>query len=254
MIKEKLPNITSPVLSVASSTSVIVTIAVPQKAKTDSVEYSRLTLIYSSDPSMQDNHKVLIDLDDHQSISRKATISEKEFTAEKENNEKTISRKVKVTNLESGKFYFFQLVAGFQDVEGTPTELESIFVDGLPEPPAKPIANINFDNSSITIFSELGSTTGSAIQSYRLYHSADYKMKTNFLVDEVSVKDLQLEEGRIKFVFTNPELRLSHFFHITTVNGMGESAPSEVSEKCIIGIFLMIYSRLSSKSTKQAHY
>jgi hypothetical protein len=42
--------------------------------------------------------------------------------------EKLVHRKVKVTNLESGKLYFFQVVAGFQDVDGTPSKVESIFV------------------------------------------------------------------------------------------------------------------------------
>lgn len=232
---------------VTSSTSVTVSVAIPPKSKTDpnSIEYSRLALIYSSDPCLQDSRKILIDLEDHSSISRRTTVKsnhgerasspEKDTGAEKETEEKTVVRKVKVTNLESGKFYFFQLIAGIQDVDGPPTDAESIFVDGLPQAPPKPMAVVDFDNNCITIFSDLGSTTGSPIQSYRLYHSVDSNMESKFLIDEISSSNLKLESGKIKFVFSNPELRLSHYFNVTAVNMMGESLPSEISDKCVIG-------------------
>lgn len=45
--------------------------------------------------------------------------------------EKLLHRKVKVTNLDFGKYYFFQVVAGFQDVDGTPSKVESVFVGTL---------------------------------------------------------------------------------------------------------------------------
>lgn len=232
-------------MTVTSSTSVTVTVFVPQKSKTDSIEFTRLVLLYSSAPCMQDSHKILIDLEDQSSLSRKTTAKsvhsdrasspERQTGPEKEPEEKTVSRKVKVTNLESGKFYYFQLIAGIQDVDGPPTDPESIFVDGVPQPPTKPIAVVDFDNTCFNIFSDLGSTTGSPIQSYRLYHSVDSSMDPKFLIDEISASNLKLENGKIKFVFSNPELRLSHFFNVTAVNMMGESSPSEISEKCVIG-------------------
>jgi len=194
---------------------------------------------------MQDSHKILIDIEDHHKrISSKTAIkaihgdkeaiAEKEGGAEKESEEKTVMRKVKVTNLESGKFYFFQLIAGFQDVDGSPTEPESIFVDGLPQPPPKPLTVVNLDNTSIVILSELGSTTGSPIESYRLYHSVDSSMEPKFLIDEISANNLELQGEKIKFVFSNAELRLSHYFNLTAVNKMGESISSDISDKCVI--------------------
>lgn len=252
-ILEKLPHVSPPVLSVTSSTSVLVTVVIPQKPK-DSIEYSRLALVYSSGPCMQDSRKILIDLEERTNTIGKANIkaihggknAEKE-DAEKELEEKT--RKVKVTNLESGKFYYFQLIAGIQDVDGPPTKQESIFVDGLPLPPSKPMALVDLDTPSITILSDLGSATGSPIQSYRLYHSVDSSMKPSFLVDEISANKIKLESGKIKFLFADPELRISHYFNITAVNMMGESIPSEISEKCVIGN-ISINVRLSSQSTE----
>ena len=234
-------------MTLASSTSVNVSVFIPLKSKSESIEYSRLALIYSNDPSMQDNHRVLIDIDEQSNQPNqpwKSTIKsasvDKDGAIDKDNKEpeeKTITRKVKITNLDSGKFYFFQLVPGFQDVDGPPTEPESIFVDGFPQPPPKPVSIVNSDNLSITILSELGATTGSAISSYRLYHSNDHSMKPSFLVDQILVTNMQLEDGKIKFIFSNPELRLSHYFHVTAVNIMGESVPSEVSDKSVIGNF-----------------
>jgi len=222
-----------------------VAVTIPAKSKTDLIEYSRLALVYSGDPSMQDSRKILIDLEDHhKNVSSrmsikaihgdKEAIAEKEEVMEKDTEEKTVIRKVKVTNLESGKFYFFQLIAGFQDVDGTPTEPESVFVDGLPQPPPKPMTIVNLDTPGIIILCEPGSTTGSAIESYRLYHSVDSSMSLKFLIDEISASNLELEGGKIKFVLSNPELRIPHYFNVTAVNKMGESICSDISEKCVI--------------------
>jgi hypothetical protein len=164
----------------------------------------------------------------------KEAIAEKEEAMEKDAEEKTIIRKVKVTNLEFGKFYFFQLIAGYQDVDGTPTDPESVFVDGLPQPPPKPMTIVNFDTPDIIILCEPGSTTGSAIESYRLYHSVDSSMNLKFLIDEISASNLELEGGKIKFVLSHPELRIPHYFNVTAVNKMGEGMASDISDKCVI--------------------
>ena len=159
---------------------------------------------------------------------------------------KPLIKKIKVTNLDSGKFYFFNLVAGFFDVEGSPSSTESLLVDGLPLASARPTLKIDTSSSSprIVISVPPAECPGSAIQSYRLYHSTtDSSMKESFLVSELKVHGApehgeESKSTEIKFTINDPELRVSHWFRVSAVNAMGEGPLSEVTERGLIGKFL----------------
>jgi hypothetical protein len=266
-ILEKLPIVHSPSMSLASSTSVIVSVTVPSKKSKingNTVEYSRLALVYSDDPSMETNtHKVLIDLESvegsnstagNTTLSRKVTLASKQSSfVEGENTaedtkeelsfeEKLIVKKVKVTNLETGKFYFFQVVAGQLDVDGPPSKTESIFVDGLPHAPSQPLLQISLKPAFINISLDQATCTGSPIISYRLYHCSQTDRKDAFLINEMKKEQLlQVLEGeKIKFSLENPELRIPHYFKVSAVNLMGEGPCSEWSEAGLIGAHFLL--------------
>lgn len=108
--------------------------------------------------------------------------------------------------------------------------------DGLPFAPDQPKVLVDLLPPLMTIQFGPADCTGSAIQSYRLYHSTDASMKESFLAGEIKVADVasKPDSEKYKFILDNPELRVSHFFKITAVNAMGESPGSDTTEKATI--------------------
>ncbi|RKO85392.1 hypothetical protein BDK51DRAFT_48057 [Blyttiomyces helicus] len=149
-----------------------------------------------------------------------------------------VQKMVRIVGLEAGRYYFFQLVAGHEDVDGPPTPIEGILVDALPTAPPKPSVAITPGRRAISVLIQHEPATGgSKALRYKVYHSNDASMQEHFLVAEIDVAAAAAEtngDGPLAFDYDAPQIAVPHYFRVAAVNLMGEGPSSVPSEEAFI--------------------
>ena len=205
----KLPLLTPPSLKVLSGTSVEV--AIDGSSFAVESEFSRFSVHYSTDPNV--NEHVFIK-------KMEASPGLKRYTAV-------------IENLTNAAYYYFKIRAGYVDVDGPLTEMESLKVDVVPGAPENIKATTLPETGTIQVEFKAPEPRGSAITSYRLYQSSSSQFETSYLLADVEVSAATRDQGLV-ISFPDPQIDVSYFFKVAAVNGQGEGEWSTVSAETIL--------------------
>eukprot|EP00842_Homolaphlyctis_polyrhiza_P006747 jgi/Hompol1/7073/HPOL_005179-RA len=221
-IRDRLPEPVLPVVTVTSATAVQVLVSFP--AKNDAIEYSRLSLYYSDDPAMTENVRV-----------KKVAAAAATAVADSESKDK--QKMLFISGLTSGKYYYFQVTLGQDDVESERTKPEMVLVDVLPAAPTAIKTSVILTPATAVriVFNQPASNGGSQIKCYRVYTSTSPSFVEKFLAAEMSTDDLiHDKEDFVAIMYYDPQIAVPLFFKVAAVNVMGEGAASETSAETIV--------------------
>jgi hypothetical protein len=148
-----------------------------------------------------------------------------------------------VDKLLSGTKYYFNVSAGFEKVFGVASNTVSILVgtaflilDQLPEAPEILSVQTSVSPPSIQLLFSPANTSGSEIESYRLYHSQSADFSEYYLALTESVEKIPIFDGNYLFSLNEPQMAVSYYFKIAAVNRMGEGKLSTMSSEIIVDI------------------
>ncbi|KAJ3081054.1 Lebercilin [Quaeritorhiza haematococci] len=314
---EKLPVLNAPLVEILSANCVAVTVSFStklpvQQQTSDAVtntakpEISTVTLECSDDPSFsrmvkkyvlkaQDFVRKLDTKDTNSTESLTAKNSEGSPSEQQSQDSDQMTARTVIDGLDSGKFYFFQVFASHEGVDGNSVRLlDGCLVDAIPNPPPAPrVSVLTESNPSIDLYIDTSQyhtqqQGPSGPVQYRIYHSNDPDMNETFLVGEVKAT-MEVEGGHadensasqnkppeirlvtepteggsgvtqeggqgdegataeeapgkisqrqhlLKFNYKPVQLCVPHFFQVSAVNALGESAKSERSEVTMIDL------------------
>ncbi|KAJ3072595.1 hypothetical protein HDU98_003318 [Podochytrium sp. JEL0797] len=215
-ILDKIPTIPVPTVSVVDGCSVQVVIMAPLSNPDSHIEYTKLTLKVTTDPT-------------HSTIIKEYSIPVKNVSdvTEEEDKSNFLSELI-IDGLASGVYYHFLLVASNEGIEGNVSSPVSLLVDELPESPPKPEIAHSILPPMIQLFLPAYSSQQKASPPlcYQIYHSNDSKMQESFLIGEVAVEVGQ----NLKFTYNNARIESMHYFKVVAVNTMGVGLFSEISD------------------------
>ncbi|KAI8849271.1 hypothetical protein BC829DRAFT_443093 [Chytridium lagenaria] len=284
-ILEKLPQLSKAQLVLEGATSVTANFSVPP-INTDTCEGMRFTLRYSADSTFTSDVKniVISPAVPSKSRSRAPSVIRQDASKSRDHPSEphlnhdarqsslhrggeevgstemkeraaseaksTMNRSCKVTGLTSGLVYYFQLFASMDDVDGPPSEINSILVDELPLAPPKPAIVVSTTPPLITVIiqaSDLGS--GSHPLRFQVYHGNDADLKEAFLIGEVdattppettetteTTEDTTTTPSTTFFYhYQHPQTAVPHYFKIAAINAMGMGKFSDISSCAMIG-------------------
>ncbi|TPX77941.1 hypothetical protein CcCBS67573_g00804 [Chytriomyces confervae] len=218
LILEKIPVIAGPTVSVKDGNTVQVAIKAPYLNTDASIEYDKLILKVTTDPTFS-------------TICREYDIQvKKDANSDPENS--NFSAELTVEGLTSGQYYHFLVIAAKEGIFGTPSEAISVLVDELPDAPLKPMVVHSIIPPVIQLFIEdpVATSKASPATTYQIYHSNESTMLESFLIGEVAV----VPGARLSFTYNAPRIGTQHFFKIAAINSMGTSAFSEVSDAVLM--------------------
>ncbi|KAJ3408066.1 Lebercilin [Chytridiales sp. JEL 0842] len=256
-ILDKLPALVSPTVKVQSATSVIVDATLPIEKNSSEVKYSKIMLRVSNDPTFSANVREIpipFEEEEQEQNAQKQHEQNTESTEpsssddrqppaeqepEKEDPNTTVVQ-ILIEGLESGIYYYFQMYAGFEDVDSVPTPAVSQLVDLLPTSPPKPLLEVKTSPPSIELFVESPPDADkySAIKHFQVFHSNDESMDQCFLIGEIDCLNIETRSEEhpnekpsiFSFVYKNPQIGVPHYFKVAACNAMGRGAFSEVSD------------------------
>ncbi|KAJ3103421.1 hypothetical protein HDU97_010167 [Phlyctochytrium planicorne] len=274
---DKLPSLQKVELDLQTATSVNVTVPLPAPGEVE--EAIRYTIKYSTNPSFvgETTKTILVDTSaaDPKARSRAASIVRQESSRSRSASatkvEDSVSkstlrnRVVTVKGLTSGNIYYFHVYPSLEDVDGSPSESNSILVDEIPPAPPKPTVAAAANPPLITLTIRASKETdGSDPIRFIVYHGNDPEMKESFLVGEVDATippqpapvevepteetdenadeekegnvEVEHEPGTFFFHYKNPQTAIPHYFKVAAINAMGQGKFSEISSVAVIDV------------------
>ncbi|KAJ1552679.1 hypothetical protein HK405_010410, partial [Cladochytrium tenue] len=168
-----------------------------------------------------------------------------------------------IQHLVNGRYYYVQVVATCEDVDGPATTTPAILVDGAPPAPAKPVVSISAAGRTATVRIQpllgCGGDSGAGFSrptAYRVFHSNDGFVDDSFLVGEVASAAVPGgpanagagdapdatgtvavgggDEDALEYVYSVANLGELHYFRIAAVNAFGMGPPSETSDPVVL--------------------
>lgn len=244
LIKNKLPKLPAPSVTVLTGTSALVSFSLPPRKSDDQkIEFSKLWLVCSTIGETPITKKLSIEFGEPliKAIEKKTVRGKKETKIEtkKAAAEKSILysqfdaetklNSVKVNGLECGKLTSFSLIAGHLDVEGNEYESKKIIIDLVPQKIEHPTFSVERSPPTIMVhFKAPESNSGSLPYCYKILYSNQDQFSEEFLAGEYSPDNLK--ETSFTFSFAQPFINIPYYFKIAAVNHGGVGAFSNISE------------------------
>ncbi|KAI8618713.1 ciliary protein causing Leber congenital amaurosis disease-domain-containing protein [Chytriomyces sp. MP71] len=219
-ILERIPILPVPIVSATDGNTVQVLVAAPCSNPENNVEYDKLTLKVTTDPTFS-------------TITKEFNIAvQKASELVQDADKNNFQAELTVNKLSSGQYYHFLLVASCEGIQGSPSQSASVLVDEIPIPPPKPVVAHSLLPPVIQVFVEPShlSDRSSPPTAYQIYHSNDAQMTESFLIGELTVQPGK----QLSFAYNNPRIGAAHYFKIAAINSKGVSQFSEISDAVVM--------------------